>query len=35
MIEYACVFDHSGDRYMIYNGNGFGKTGLGYARLER
>lgn len=34
MIEYAYVFDLNGDRYMIYNGNGFGKTGLGYARLE-
>jgi hypothetical protein len=34
MIEYAYVFDLNGDRYMIYNGNGFGKTGLGYARFE-
>jgi hypothetical protein len=34
MIEYAYVFDHNGDRFMIYNGNDFGKTGLGYARLE-
>jgi hypothetical protein len=34
MIEYAFVFDHNGDRFMIYNGNDFGKTGLGYARLE-
>ena len=34
MIEYAFVFDLNGDRFMIYNGNGFGKTGLGYARLE-
>lgn len=34
MIEYAFVFDHNGDRFMIYNGNNFGKTGLGYARLE-
>jgi len=35
MIEYAYVFDHNGDRFMIYNGNDFGRTGLGYARLER
>jgi hypothetical protein len=34
MIEYAFVFDLNGDRFMIYNGNDFGKTGLGYARLE-
>ena len=35
MIEYAYVFDLGGDRFMIYNGNDFGRTGLGYARLER
>jgi len=34
MIEYAYVFDHNGDRFMIYNGNDFGKTGLGCARQE-
>ncbi len=34
MIEYAYVFDLGGDRFMIYNGNDFGRTGLGYARLE-
>lgn len=31
MIEYAYVFDYKGNRYMIYNGNDFGKTGLGIA----
>jgi predicted GH43/DUF377 family glycosyl hydrolase len=31
MIEYAWVFDHLGKRYMIYNGNGYGKTGIGAA----
>ena len=31
MIEYAFVFDHSGNRYMVYNGNQFGRTGLGLA----
>jgi predicted GH43/DUF377 family glycosyl hydrolase len=31
MIEYAFVFDHQKVRYMIYNGNQFGKTGLGIA----
>lgn len=35
MIEYAYVFDHRGGRYMIYNGNSFGKTGLGLARLAK
>lgn len=34
MIEYAYVFDLNGKRHMIYNGNSFGKTGLGLARLE-
>lgn len=34
MIEYPFVFDHKGTRYMLYNGNGFGKTGLGLAVLE-
>lgn len=31
MIEYPFVFDHSGERYMLYNGNGFGHTGFGMA----
>jgi hypothetical protein len=31
MIEYAHVFDHQGERYMLYNGNGYGKTGIGLA----
>lgn len=35
MIEYPFVFDHNGDRYMLYNGNGYGKTGIGLAILER
>jgi len=34
MIEYPFVFDHEGDRYMLYNGNGYGKTGIGLAVLE-
>jgi hypothetical protein len=33
MIEYPFVFDHNGQRYMLYNGNGFGKTGFGLAVL--
>lgn len=34
-IEYPCVFDHKGNRYMLYNGNGYGKTGIGLARLMK
>lgn len=35
MIEYPFVFDHKGQRYMLYNGNGYGKTGFGLAILEQ
>lgn len=34
MIEYPFVFDHKGERYMLYNGNGYGKTGFGLAILK-
>jgi len=34
MIEYPFVFDHKGQRLMLYNGNGNGKTGFGIAVLE-
>lgn len=34
MIEYAAVFDHAGRRWMLYNGNGYGRSGLGLAVLE-
>jgi hypothetical protein len=34
MIEYPFVFDHKGQRFMLYNGNGYGKTGFGLAILE-
>lgn len=34
MICYPCVFEHKGIKYMFYNGNGYGKTGIGYAILE-
>lgn len=33
MIEYPFLFDHKGTRYMMYNGNGYGKSGIGLARL--
>lgn len=34
MIEYPFVFSHNGLRYMLYNGNGYGKTGFGLAILK-
>jgi hypothetical protein len=34
MICYPFVFDWEGCRYMLYNGNGYGKTGFGLAVLE-
>ena len=34
MVGYPCVFDHRGRRYMLYNGNGFGETGIGLAILD-
>jgi hypothetical protein len=35
MICYPCVFEHEGRKYMLYNGNGYGKTGCGYAILNK
>jgi hypothetical protein len=35
MVCYPFVFDHKGQRYMLYNGNGYGKTGFGLAILEQ
>ena len=35
MVEYPFVFDHDGDRYMLYAGNTFGKTGFGLAIRDR
>ena len=34
MICYPYVFDYAGQRYMLYNGNGYGRTGFGLAVLE-
>jgi hypothetical protein len=33
MICYPYIFDYNGHRYMLYNGNGYGKTGFGLAIL--
>jgi hypothetical protein len=34
MIEYPYVFSYQEDLYMLYNGNGYGRTGFGLARYE-
>ncbi|ODT82049.1 MAG: hypothetical protein ABS76_09455 [Pelagibacterium sp. SCN 64-44] len=34
MICYPYIFDHGGNRYLLYNGNHYGKTGFGIAMLE-
>lgn len=34
MVTYPCVFNHLGRRYMLYNGNGYGRTGFGLASEE-
>jgi len=34
MIEYPCVYEYKGKKYILYNGNGFGRSGFGYAVLE-
>jgi predicted GH43/DUF377 family glycosyl hydrolase len=33
-VEYPCVFDMNGRRYMLYNGNNYGRTGFGLAVLD-
>jgi len=34
MIEYCTTYKYKNTRYLIYNGNGFGSTGFGYAVLK-
>jgi len=34
MICYPNVFKHNGEIYMLYCGNGYGRTGFGYAILK-
>ncbi|MDB5284022.1 MAG: hypothetical protein JWO06_3097 [Bacteroidota bacterium] len=34
MISYPCVINYNRSKIMFYNGNGFGRTGFGYAILE-
>jgi hypothetical protein len=33
MIEYSSLHEHRGETYLLYNGNGFGRSGFGIARL--
>ena len=35
MVAYPYVLEHEGDYYMLYNGNDYGKTGIGYAVRAR
>ena len=35
MIEYPFVFKHQNEYFMLYNGNGFGRSGFGLAQLVR
>jgi hypothetical protein len=32
MVAYPCIVEHGGSRYLLYNGNGYGRTGFGVAR---
>jgi hypothetical protein len=34
MVEYPVVFDFRGARHVLYNGNGYGRTGIGHAEYE-
>ena len=34
MVAYPFVFGHKGTRHMLYNGNGYGRSGIGLAVLE-
>lgn len=34
MMEYPYVYEHAGGKHLLYNGNGFGESGFGYAVLE-
>jgi hypothetical protein len=33
-VEYGCVFDADGDRWMLYNGDAYGRAGFGLAMLS-
>lgn len=31
MAAYGCVYEHGGNTHLLYNGNGFGRSGIGHA----
>lgn len=33
MMEYSMLHEYGGETYLLYNGNGFGRSGFGLARL--
>jgi len=35
MLAYPAIIDHGNARYLLYNGNGYGRTGIGYAMAKR
>jgi hypothetical protein len=35
MIAYPCVFDRGDERWLLYNGNGYGRSGIGLATALR
>jgi hypothetical protein len=34
MVEFPSVYEHAGATHLLYNGNGFGESGVGHAVLE-
>jgi hypothetical protein len=34
MMQYCHIYEYRGKKYLFYNGNEFGKSGIGYAILE-
>ena len=34
MMSYPNIVNHQGESFLFYNGNGFGKSGFGYAQLK-
>jgi hypothetical protein len=35
MMCYPYIYEHKGRKFLLYNGNGFGESGFGYAVLEQ
>jgi len=35
MIAYPAVYTHGGVRHLLYNGNGFGRSGIGLAVTDK